>query len=228
MGVRLRITLLFSLIVLIILMLVCGSVYFFSYQNRLKNIQTRLTNRAITTARLLSQSESFDRNLIRKIDSATTLSLVNKSIQAYDFRDELIYAFSDLPGDTLAVNKGILDKARSAGNIYFTSGDKDVIACHVRNRSLGVVMIAGAVDKDGKEKLRQLRLIILVSFIGGLVTLAILLIRSQADMILAIGLPIPNSLLLAKKIPYGVAIAIGGFVAFPSSPLFLAALESLK
>ncbi len=73
-----------------------------------------------------------------------------------------------------------------------------------------------------------LSFLVYVSFIGGLVTLAILLIRSQADMILAIGLPIPNSLLLAKKIPYGVAIAIGGFVAFPSSPLFLAALESLK
>ncbi|MBB4524271.1 UNVERIFIED_ORG: prepilin peptidase CpaA [Rhizobium sophorae] len=67
-----------------------------------------------------------------------------------------------------------------------------------------------------------------VSAIGGLVTLAILLIRSQSNTILAIGLPIPNSLLLAKKIPYGIAIAIGGFMAFPSSPLFIAALESLK
>lgn len=73
-----------------------------------------------------------------------------------------------------------------------------------------------------------LSFLVYVSFIGGLVTVAILLIRSQANMILAIGLPIPNSLLLAKKIPYGTAIAIGGFLAFPSSPLFLAALEGLK
>ena len=73
-----------------------------------------------------------------------------------------------------------------------------------------------------------LSFLVYVSVIGGLVTSAILLIRSQANTILAIGLPIPNSLLLAKKIPYGVAIAIGGFLAFPSSPLFLAALESLK
>jgi prepilin peptidase CpaA len=33
---------------------------------------------------------------------------------------------------------------------------------------------------------------------------------------------------MAKKIPYGIAIAIGGFLAFPSSPLFVAALEGLK
>lgn len=67
-----------------------------------------------------------------------------------------------------------------------------------------------------------------VGLIGGVLTLLILLVRSQSNTILAIGLPIPNSLLLAKKIPYGIAIAIGGFLAFPSSPLFVAALESLK
>lgn len=67
-----------------------------------------------------------------------------------------------------------------------------------------------------------------VAIIGGLITLLILLVRAQSNTILAIGLPVPNSLLLAKKIPYGIAIAIGGFMAFPSSPLFIAALESLK
>lgn len=67
-----------------------------------------------------------------------------------------------------------------------------------------------------------------VGVVGGLVTLAILMIRSQENTILAIGLPVPNSLLVAKKIPYGIAIAIGGFLSFPSSPLFLAALEGLK
>ncbi|EJT03164.1 prepilin peptidase [Rhizobium sp. CCGE 510] len=67
-----------------------------------------------------------------------------------------------------------------------------------------------------------------VAMIGGLITLLILLVRAQANTILAIGLPVPNSVLLAKKIPYGIAIAIGGFMAFPSSPVFLAALEGLK
>lgn len=67
-----------------------------------------------------------------------------------------------------------------------------------------------------------------VGFAGGLVTFFILMVRSQSNTILAIGLPVPNSLLLAKKIPYGLAIAIGGFLAYPSSPVFIAALEGLK
>ncbi|TDW37340.1 prepilin peptidase CpaA [Rhizobium azibense] len=67
-----------------------------------------------------------------------------------------------------------------------------------------------------------------VGVIGGFLTLFILMIRSQSNTILAIGLPIPNSLLLAKKIPYGIAIAIGGFMAFPYSPMLINALETLK
>jgi prepilin peptidase CpaA len=67
-----------------------------------------------------------------------------------------------------------------------------------------------------------------VGLMGGAASLIILMIRAQSDTILAIGIPVPNSVLLAKKIPYGIAIAIGGFLAFPSSPIFMAALESLK
>lgn len=70
--------------------------------------------------------------------------------------------------------------------------------------------------------------IIYVGFMGGFLTLFILMIRARWNTILAMGLPVPNSIILAKKIPYGIAIAIGGFLAFPSSPLFIAALEGLK
>ena len=168
MGVRLRITLLFAFIVLIILLSVCGSVYFFSYQNRIRNITTRLTNRAITTARLLSKSDYFDRNLIQKIDSSTTLSVLNKTIQAYDSGDSCIYAYSDLAGDSLAVSKPVLDDARTKNHLYFTVGDKDVIASYVAMNNFRVVMVIGAIDFEGRAKLQQLRFIIFLSFAGGL------------------------------------------------------------
>ena len=67
-----------------------------------------------------------------------------------------------------------------------------------------------------------------VGLFGGFLTFAILLMRGQSNTILAMGLPLPSSLILAKKIPYGIAIAAGGFVAFPSSPIFIATLEALK
>ncbi len=66
--------------------------------------------------------------------------------------------------------------------------------------------------------------LIYVSFFGGIVTLAILSLRSNTNAIIASGLPVPDHLLTAKKVPYGIAIGAAAFVAYPSSPLMLAAL----
>lgn len=67
-----------------------------------------------------------------------------------------------------------------------------------------------------------------VSVIGGMLTLAVLFLRKQENTILATGIPVPPLLLTAKKIPYGIAVALGGFAAYPSSPLMQAAFAQLS
>ena len=66
-----------------------------------------------------------------------------------------------------------------------------------------------------------------VAYIGCMLTILILLVRGHANKILAVGLSLPNSITHAKKIPYGIAIAIAGFLAFPSSPLLALAVSQL-
>src|SRR5688572_5331081 len=119
MPVRLRITLLFSLLVFIILGIVCGSIYFFSYKSRIQAIEKRLTNRAITTARLLNQSGYFDRRMVGRIDSLTTLSLTNKSVQAFNSQNQRIYDYADSPADTLHITTEMLEDARAQSPYYF-------------------------------------------------------------------------------------------------------------
>lgn len=66
-----------------------------------------------------------------------------------------------------------------------------------------------------------------VAFVGGALTLSILILRSRSQEILAYGLPIPDSLLVAKKIPYGIAIAIAGLMTYPEAPIVQAAMRSI-
>jgi prepilin peptidase CpaA len=73
-----------------------------------------------------------------------------------------------------------------------------------------------------------LEFVIYVSFMGGLITVLIVSLRARVDFITAVGLRVPSSLLVAKKIPYGLAIGIGGFMAYPSSPLVEVALAHLN
>ncbi|KQO76968.1 prepilin peptidase [Rhizobium sp. Leaf262] len=66
-----------------------------------------------------------------------------------------------------------------------------------------------------------------VAVFGGLLTIAILMLRSRSQEIMASGLPIPDSLLVAKKVPYGIAIAIGGLVTYPEAPIVQLAMQHM-
>lgn len=166
MPVRLRITLLFGSIVFLILLLVCGSVYYVSYTERTNDIILRLTNRAITRARLLGQP-NFDLHVLRAIDSSTMMALKDKTLQAYNYLGQKVYTYSDEPSDTLTVDKNILEDARVKGRVYFRIGKKEAVAYHHTDRIARLVVVAAAYDEAGLEKLQQLRNILLFSFLTG-------------------------------------------------------------
>ncbi|MGZ5134459.1 MAG: sensor histidine kinase [Flavitalea sp.] len=169
MPIRFRITFIFSSLVFVILGLVCSAIYYFSYTNRLVNIKTRLTNRAITTARLLSQSEVFDRELILKIDAATTVAMKDKTVQAYDYTNKRIYAYSDRADDTIEIEREILNEARINQQLFFSMGRKEAVAYHYTDKNNRIVVIAAGLDEGGQAILRQLRVILLLSFCGGVI-----------------------------------------------------------
>jgi prepilin peptidase CpaA len=69
--------------------------------------------------------------------------------------------------------------------------------------------------------------LITVAFAGGGVTLLFLLMRSQALTVMAMGVPLPASMATANKVPYGIAIAIGGFFTFDQAPIVNWAISAL-
>ncbi|MEI6948220.1 HAMP domain-containing sensor histidine kinase [Paraflavisolibacter sp. H34] len=169
MPIRLRITFLFTAIVFTILSLVCATVYYVSHDSRIRIITSRLANRAITTGRLLSQSETFHPQLIQKIDSSTAMSLSHKTVQAYDYLNNKIYSFSDRLSDTIAVDETILDAARVEGLKAYRLGRKDIVAYHYTDARNRLVLVAAGLDEAGLRHLQQLSAILIFSFIGGVV-----------------------------------------------------------
>src|SRR5688500_16655524 len=151
MPVRLRITILFALLVFIILGLVCGTVYYISYSNRANNVKTRLTNRAITTARLLSQSEIFNYDLVRRIDASTTMTLKEKTVQAYDSNGRLLYNYTETR-DSFYLTREKLDEAIKDQKIYFTEKEKEIIVYHFEENNYSAIMVVSAVDEEGRAK----------------------------------------------------------------------------
>ena len=69
--------------------------------------------------------------------------------------------------------------------------------------------------------------LISVALLGGLLTIGILLLRSRSQEIMASGIPIPDSLLVAKKVPYGIAIAMAGLLTYPEAPIVQLAMQHM-
>ncbi|MBL0372717.1 prepilin peptidase [Rhizobium sp. KVB221] len=58
-----------------------------------------------------------------------------------------------------------------------------------------------------------------VGIFGGLLSLLILTLRANHNLIIVSRIPVPQTMLHAKKVPYGIAIGAAAFAAFPSMPL---------
>jgi len=167
MKIRLRITILFTLVVTSILLIVCLSVYYFSGLNRENDFRKRLRNRALTTIHLLLKVEGIDNELLRKIDATTVITIQDKSVVVYDNMDRELYRYSDSGIIPVSANKNLLIKARQSGEYLFREGEKEALILDYGDDRKKYTVVAAAFDKDGLEKLSQLRFILVICFFSG-------------------------------------------------------------
>jgi signal transduction histidine kinase len=128
---------------------------------------------------------------MNRIDSTIIRSIKNKSIQAYNVRNERIYVYSDNLSDTIKIDNEILNETRTNGTNFFTVGKKEAAAYYDSNNSSGIVIVTAAFDEEGKSNLQRLEFIlwlslafgILIAFASGYFASKILLlpIRKIAD-----------------------------------------------
>ncbi len=64
-------------------------------------------------------------------------------------------------------------------------------------------------------------------YLGGLLTVMIILLRANWEKLAAVGIKLPQTLMVAKKVPYAIAIGAAGLLTYPNSPLVLAAIQRI-
>lgn len=168
MKIKYRITLLFTLVVTIILLIVCTSVYYLTNLNREKDFRKRLRNRALTTVSLLTKVEGIDKDLLRKIDANMVFTLKEKSVVVYDDHDKEIYRHVDSAVEAETADIALLEKVRAEGQYIYTNHHKDVIAIAYTKDHKQYVVLSSAFDRDGYAILSQLRMVLIFSFIAGI------------------------------------------------------------
>jgi two-component system, OmpR family, sensor histidine kinase ArlS len=183
MQIRYRITLVYTLIVTVIVLLLCGAVYFFSYQNRLTHFHERLLNKAVSTVELL-QIEDFNPEIVAKINQTSPSSLVRKSLTVYDYKYDETFSVSDSNVPPLIIREDILAQIRTSNSFFFKIGDRDAVAIHYVDKMYDYIVAVAAYDDARVEWMNKLRTILIILFIC---SVAIVLVTGYAFSLSLVG-----------------------------------------
>ena len=169
MKIKFKIALLFTLLVTLIFLLLGTAVYYFSSLNRRNEFSQRLRNRALTTTRLLLELEEINKPLLKKIDSLTMNLLFEEKISIYNTNNELLYANRSEIADELKPTDIVLSKIRTDKEYRFSVGKYDGIGTIYTERNNNYVVLATAIDRIGENALEQLKRILLLSGLAGII-----------------------------------------------------------
>lgn len=160
MQIRQRLTLQFSVVASLFLLVSFGLVYFFMYRNDQLAFNERLRDKAITSATLLLHVEEVDSSLMKAIDRAKHDVLVGENITVYNSANQEMYTTNDTI--FFSLNPGILDAIRKNGDQYFDYLNFDVAGILFKYRQEEYVVIAGAINVAGDQLMSSLRVLLLV------------------------------------------------------------------
>lgn len=167
MSIRYKIALLFAALVTAILSIVSLSVYFFSARERENIFRTRLRNRAVSTASVYASLKGNNLAILQKMDAASVASLYNKSVSIVGYNDAKPYMFSDQAGDSLYLDKKIIEKTKIESEYYFNYSSKKAIAIHHTDTTANFIIAVAALDIDGEQYLAQLKKILWIALVTG-------------------------------------------------------------
>lgn len=168
MKIKFKITALFTLLVTAILLLLSFSIYYFTSLERLEAFKKRLKGRANNNAQLYTYFGDSSTTMLRRIDSGSTNTLLNKSVVIYDYLNQPVYEFNAPGVETPPVSLPILEKARLNGESYFTTHNRDALAFHHTDSVNRVVVVVAAYDSDGWNRLSELQKLLMTSLLVGI------------------------------------------------------------
>lgn len=171
MSIRNRLIVLFVSIVALILLATSVAVYYFSATNRKEEFYKRLQNKATITARLLIEVDEVTADVLKKIEKDNPMNLPSEELKIYDYKNQIL--FSSDAENYITIDTSLLDQVRLEKEVRFERGKYECLGFLYSDRYGHFVVIVGAVDTFGVQKLSNLRTILLI--VLGVAILIILL-----------------------------------------------------
>jgi len=164
MNIRLKLSIQFTAIVLSILVLFSFAIYYFSADFRKNDFNTRLEEKALTTAKLLIEVKEVDSLLLKIIDKNTINVLEDEKVVIYNDANKQIYKSSDKI--TEKTEPEILNQVKNQKKIRYTKNNNEHVGLVYSFDQKDYVVIASAYDKYGFMELKNLKIILVVGLLS--------------------------------------------------------------
>ncbi|MCB0697859.1 MAG: HAMP domain-containing histidine kinase [Chitinophagaceae bacterium] len=167
MQIKYRITLVYTVLVTIILLLFSIALYVFSYQDMVARFKERLLNKANSTLELI-KSPKFDFELIKTyeiikaINKSSPSSLYNKSIYIFDYKNDKDFVYNDPKATPIRINDNIVNNVTNGHPYYFKVDNRDAVAIEYVDATSNYIIITAAYDIDRENWLGKLKLILFI------------------------------------------------------------------
>jgi len=165
MNIRTRLTLQFTSIFAIILILFSFTVYFYTSLTRLHSFYESLENRANIVAHVFLDANKVSAANYRRMLQKYSQTLPQEVVQVYNRQNQVV--FREGAGN-IQVRPTILNKIRNDKNLAWQTGKRQFTGIMYHDVRGDYLVIASSVDVTTLEKLEDLRLILIAGFLGSL------------------------------------------------------------
>ncbi len=160
MKIRQKLTLQFSLMAGVIMLLFSLTVYFASATYRRDDFYQRLESRAYSTARLLIEVDEIDADLLNKIEEDNPISLPDEKIIILNYKNEILYSTDTR--NVIIYDDDLLTRIRTSGEVRTRSGRYELMGILFPEEYNRFVVLSAARDIYGFDKMKNLRMILLL------------------------------------------------------------------
>ncbi len=164
MTIRTRLTVLFTAVVSILLLLFCIVIYLLVERHRRTQFYERLRAEATTSAELLFGKETVSPELFKLLDKNHLTVLNEEELIIYDYRDSLVYESGT---DYLKVDKALLNRIRLEKEVRWHEGPREVVGVVFADQYNRFVVFASAIDKYGYSDVQNLLWVLGVGWLLG-------------------------------------------------------------
>jgi two-component system, OmpR family, sensor histidine kinase ArlS len=169
MQIRTKIAIQFTIIIAAILIIFSLAIYYTSENFRKQEFYKRLNDRAILTAKLLKTLKitEKDKKKLRDANKTILTKLNAEKVLMFNDKDELVYRSYE--AESILFSPDFLTQVRKKKYVETSDWENQVIGTmYIDEEKKSYVVVASASDTYGKEKLKNIRNTLIISFVIGI------------------------------------------------------------